>query len=142
MSYPADYALDEGQRRFWRDTSVGRKGPKIVCLVGSTRFKQAFIEANFRETMAGAIVLTVGWFSHADAEVYAPSEDEKAALDQLHLWKVALADEVLVVSQGGYIGDSTAREIAHAKRLHKPIRYLEPAAAEAQAAQDLAKGTD
>jgi hypothetical protein len=79
----------------WVRKPVGM--PRKVCLCGSTRFKRQFIEANYRETMAGCIVLSVGWFSHADAEVYAPTEDEKRALDELHLRKIDLSDEILVI---------------------------------------------
>lgn len=71
--------------------------PIVVTLCGSTRFKQAFIEANFRETMAGRIVLSVGLYSHADAEVYAPMEAEKETLDQLHFRKIDMSDEILVL---------------------------------------------
>ena len=39
------------------------KKPIIVTLCGSTKFKQAFIDANFRETMAGKIVLSVGFLA-------------------------------------------------------------------------------
>ncbi len=99
--------------------------PVIVCLCGSTRFKQAFVEANFRETMAGRVVLSVGWFSHADGHIYTPTPTEKAALDELHLRKIDMADEVLVLNVGGYVGESTAREIAHARRNGKLVRYLE-----------------
>jgi hypothetical protein len=70
----------------------------VVCLCGSTRFKREFIRANFRETMAGKVVLSVGLYSHADAEVYAPTEAEKVALDELHLDKIDLSDEVLVLN--------------------------------------------
>lgn len=134
MSYPVDYALDEGQRRFWLDLSAGRRGPKIVCLCGSTRFWRDFQEQGLRETMAGNIVLSIGAARGRDDDGrsfggYVPASEYDAAkevLDQLHLWKVALADEVLVLNVGGYVGESTAREIAHAKSLNKPIRYLEP----------------
>ena len=34
----------------------------IVCLCGSTRLKEAFEEANRRETLGGKIVLSVGLF--------------------------------------------------------------------------------
>jgi hypothetical protein len=34
--------------------------PIVVTLCGSIRFKQAFLDANFNETMAGNIVLSVG----------------------------------------------------------------------------------
>ena len=100
--------------------------PKVVCLCGSTRFKREFIDANFRETLVGNIVLTVGWFSHVDAEVFYPSESQKTALDELHKRKIDLADEVLVLNVGGYIGDSTRSEIEYALRTGVPVRYLEP----------------
>lgn len=100
--------------------------PEIVCLCGSTRFKQAFIDANFRETMAGRIVLSVGWFGHADGAVYTPTSEEKAALDELHLRKIDLADRLLVLNVGGYVGDSTRREIEYATRTGKPTAFLEP----------------
>lgn len=98
--------------------------PTIICLCGSTRFKQQFIEANFRETMAGKIVLSVGWFSHADSEIYAPTEEEKRMLDEVYLHKIDLADEVLVLNVDDYVGESTAREIAYAKSKGKIIRWL------------------
>jgi hypothetical protein len=99
--------------------------PHIVCLCGSTRFKQAFIEANFRETMAGRIVLSVGWFSHADAAIYTPTQEEKIALDDLHKRKIDHCDEVLVLNVGGYIGESTRSEIAYARQVGKKVRFLE-----------------
>lgn len=43
--------------------------PKIVCLVGSTRFFDAFERANLEETLAGNIVLTVGSHRRSDAEL-------------------------------------------------------------------------
>lgn len=99
--------------------------PTIVCLCGSTRFKDAFIRANFDETMTGKIVLSVGLYSHADKEVYSPSEEEKRKLDELHLRKIDLADEVLFLNVGGYIGESTKRELEYARKHGKIIRFLE-----------------
>lgn len=46
-------------------------------------------------------------------------------LDELHLRKIDLADEVCVLNVGGYIGESTRKEIEYAKSLNKPIMYLE-----------------
>jgi hypothetical protein len=100
--------------------------PRIVCLCGSTRFKQEFIEANFRETMAGKIVLSVGWFSHADDQQRIPSLNEKFALDELHKRKIDRADEVLILNVGGYIGESTCSELEYAQEKGKVIRFLEP----------------
>jgi hypothetical protein len=96
--------------------------PVVVTLCGSTRFMRAFYDANMRETLAGKIVLTVGMSSHGD---YHPTEEQKAALDELHKRKIDLADEILVLNVGGYIGESTRSEIAYAWAAGKPVRYLE-----------------
>jgi len=96
--------------------------PTIVCLCGSTRFMEAFYEANMRLTLEGKIVLTVGMSSHGN---YQPTEEQKQALDKLHFRKIELSDEILVLNVGGYIGQSTRNEIAHATKCGKIIRYLE-----------------
>src|SRR5579859_4503232 len=96
--------------------------PKIVCLCGSTKFKEAFFLANFNETMAGKIVLSVGFFMHN--EQYPVSGKQKEDLDELHKRKIDLADEILVINLGNYIGLSTASEIEYAKKLNKSIRYM------------------
>lgn len=36
-----------------------------------------------------------------------------------------MADEIFVINVGGYIGESTKREIAHAEKTGKKIYYLE-----------------
>src|SRR6266702_1589960 len=97
----------------------------IVCLCGSTRFSEAFREANLRETLAGKIVLTGGCEWHGD-QALGLTEEDKARLDELHLRKIDLADEILVINVGDYVGESTAYEIYYAARQGKPIRWLEP----------------
>ena len=103
--------------------------PKIVCLCGSTRFYEAFMRANYEETMAGNIVLSVGFFMHrpdaTHGEAFGCTPEQKIKLDELHKQKIELADEVLVLNVGGYIGESTRSEIEHAERIGKPVRYLE-----------------
>lgn len=104
--------------------------PKIVCLCGSTRFKKAFEEANKSETLKGHIVLTVSDFPHTDYGVSPEEnlgEDVKAKLDLLHLQKIDLADEVLILNVGGYIGNSTRRELRYAYSKEKHVRFLEDA---------------
>ena len=101
-----------------------KKLPKIVCLCGSTKFKKQFIDSNYKETLAGNIVLTVGWFSHTDGDTWYPSDDEKRDLDELHKRKIDLADEILVIDTDGYIGESTRSEIDYAEKHGKRIRYL------------------
>jgi hypothetical protein len=47
-------------------------------------------------------------------------------LDDMHLRKIDLADEIFVINVGGYIGESTKREIAYAENTGKKVKYLEP----------------
>ena len=98
--------------------------PKIVCLCGSGRFRDAFNEAEFNETLAGNIVLTIGC-NTKDIARDVDWSHVKPMLDELHLRKIDLAAEVLILNVGGYIGESTSRELAYAQGLGKTIRYLE-----------------
>jgi hypothetical protein len=98
--------------------------PIVVCLCGSTRFMQAFQDANLRETLVGKIVLSIGCNTKSDQDLTLGPID-KGALDLLHLFKIDLADEILVLNEGGYIGESTRREIAYARMHGKRIRWLE-----------------
>ena len=50
----------------------------------------------------------------------------KEMLDDMHLRKIDLADEIFVVNVNGYIGESTRREIAYAKSTGKKVNYLVP----------------
>lgn len=108
---------------------IGKSKPKIVCLCGSTRFYQQFAEQNYLETMAGNIVLSVGFDPHSSVEVHGEeigiTPEQKLSLDELHKRKIDLADEILVINVGGYIGESTRSEIEYAIANHKPVRYLE-----------------
>jgi len=98
--------------------------PEIVCICGSTRFVDEMHAANRDLTLAGAIVVAPGVFSHAEDR--AISTEQKAALDELHLRKIDLAERILVVNPGGYIGDSTSREMAYARATGKPISLTDP----------------
>jgi hypothetical protein len=97
--------------------------PTIVCLCGSTKFRKAFETANLEETLAGRIVLSVGCFMHHDG--VAITSEQKAGLDDLHKRKIDLADEVLILNVGGYIGTSTRSELEYAKAQGKAVRFLE-----------------
>jgi hypothetical protein len=95
----------------------------IVCMCGSTRFKQAWITENARLTGEGNIVLAVGlWGGHHERRF--PDAKTKEALDELHKRKIDLCDWVWVLDVGGYIDSSTRSEIAYARNLDKPVRYL------------------
>ncbi|MFF4232479.1 hypothetical protein [Streptomyces sp. NPDC001820] len=102
--------------------------PEIVCICGSTRFVDEMSAANRDLTFAGVIVVAPGVFLRAEdheADELITNE-QKTALDALHLRKIDLADRVLVVNPGGYIGESTSREIAYAHATGKPISFTAP----------------
>ena len=99
-------------------------GFKVITLCGSTRFKEEFLEAQKRLTLEGNIVISVGLFGHSGDDVVW-TEGVKDMLDRQHLAKIDLADEIFVINVGGYIGDSTRREIAYAEFKGKTISYLE-----------------
>ena len=94
--------------------------PEIVCICGSARFVDEMRAANRELTLAGVIVVAPG-------EIDGPlSANDKAVLDAVHLRKIDLADRVLVVNPGGYVGESTTREIAYARGAGKPVAFTHP----------------
>lgn len=122
-----------------------RKRPEIVCLCGSTRFKAEFEQASRQLGLAGKIVLSVSMFGHSGdltPEQCTDGHPTKTALDELHKRKIDLADQVLVINPGGYIGTSTRSEIAYAEAHGKPVSYSDlpvaaPPPAQTEKAVDL-----
>ncbi|MGW4944085.1 hypothetical protein ACWEOZ_21155 [Actinoplanes sp. NPDC004185] len=102
--------------------------PEIVCICGSTRFADEMNAANRDLTYAGVIVVAPAVFPRAEDHEAADmiTDEQKAALGALHLRKIDLADRVLIVNPGGYIGESTSREIAYARATGKPISFTDP----------------
>lgn len=96
---------------------------KIICLCGSTRFRREYERAFYDLEHAGNIVLTVPCFKN---DPCCKTPEDHARLDRLHLAKIDRADEVFVINVDGYVGRSTAREIAHCLAQGKPVRWLEP----------------
>jgi len=76
--------------------------------------------ANRELTFTGVIVVAP---SDADES---PTPEQKAVRDVLHLRKIDLADRVLIVNPGGYVGESTQREIAYAREAGKPVTFTHP----------------
>ena len=104
---------------------------KVITLCGSTRFKDAFFEAQKRLTLEGNIVISVGLFGHSgDDEVWEGMGEDtmtktKEMLDDMHKRKIDMADAIYVINVGGYIGSSTRSEIAYALATGKEVEYLE-----------------
>ncbi len=94
----------------------------VITLCGSMRFAEEFERLDAELTLAGHVVLA--------PTALPPSTEldgeERARLGRTHLEKIGMADEVLVVNVGGYVGESTRREIAHARSRGIPVGFLEP----------------
>lgn len=104
--------------------------PTIICLCGSTRFTEQMLIKQWELTKQGYIVL--GWcalpdsyFEREDKFHIGDQEGVKEIIDEVHKRKIDLADEILVLNIGGYIGKSTRSEIMYAKKQGKPVHFLE-----------------
>lgn len=105
--------------------------PEVICLCGSTRFADAFQDASLRLTLEGKVVLSIGTNMKADTAAFAHlSEDDakivKYYLDVVHFNKILMSDRILVLNVGGYIGESTTREILFALSRGLDVDWLEP----------------
>lgn len=94
---------------------------KVITLCGSVKFKEEFTRQFNRLTLLGNVILTPAF----DLPLKQIGEGEKKLLKLLHFKRIEMADEILVINKGGYIGESTMLEIEHAKKLGKKISYLE-----------------
>lgn len=95
------------------------EGPTVVCLCGSLRFHALLQSERRRLTALGVIVLA----PEVIDEELTPAK--RKALGELHLRRIDLADEVRVVSEGGYIGSATRHEIEYAREAGKAVSFVE-----------------
>lgn len=96
---------------------------KVITLCGSTRFKDEFDQMNSKLTLEGNIVFSCEVFGHSiNREI---TEDEKRMLDEIHLKKIDMSDEIFVINKDNYIGESTSKEIAYAKNTGKAVSYFQ-----------------
>ncbi len=118
-----DMVYDNIPKEKIEEYSVHTKYP-IVCICGSTKFKDEFYRsAKFYEAL-GYIVLTTHLFSHADGLKL--SESMIAQLKQMYGQMIEMCDELHVVNVNDYIGENTAIEIEYAKSLGKSISFAYP----------------
>lgn len=103
--------------------------PKVVVLCGSSRFADrmavaAWLIERDESAIAMGLHLLPWWYSAEQIPDHlAEHEGVAEAMDELHLRKIDLADEVFITNVGGYIGNSTRREIEYAKAQGKALRW-------------------
>ncbi len=104
--------------------------PRIICVCGSTRFIEEIAIKQWLLEKEGCIVvgmhLLPPGYHRVRADHQAEAEGVKEQMDELHLRKIDLCDEVYVVAGGNYIGESTRREIEYARKLGKPVTIEPP----------------
>lgn len=89
-----------------------------ITLIGSTKFKSRFLDANERLTAASHVVYTVAFHGHADNREL--TADVKETLDLVHLRKIMESDAVVLITNvNRYVGESTRRELRWAAILGK-----------------------
>ena len=103
--------------------------PKIVVLCGSSKFVDVMAVCGWLiERDEGAITMGLHllplWYCGQIDDHIAEHQGVQFQMDDLHLRKIDLADEVFVVNCRDYIGQSTRREIEYAQRLGKPLRWF------------------
>lgn len=95
---------------------------KTITLCGSTKFKDAFKKREVELSLAGCAVYSCAMWGHQDDPL---TTEQKLTLDAVHMAKIANSDEVHVLNVGGYVGESTRREIYYSIAMGKKLTFLE-----------------
>lgn len=117
---------------------ITKDRPRIITLCGSSRFCQTMAVIAWELEKGGAVVLGLhllpdeyckqkGYKPDEHGHIHHIGEQEgvEDIMDYLHFKKIEMSDSIFVVNVDGYVGESTAREIAYAEHLGKPVSYLE-----------------
>ena len=101
---------------------------KIITLSGSSKYCDimaacAWILEKEEYAITMGLHLLPIWYP-CPKDHLAESENVAEKMDELHLRKIDISDEVFVVNYDNYIGDSTKKEIEYAQKLRKPIRWF------------------
>lgn len=109
---------------------------KVVTISGSMRFAKEMMQiAEMLEIVKGYVVIQCIY----DTEGKKFEEKDAEVLDKLHYHKIDLSDAIFVVNVGGYIGQSTEKEIEYAKLHGKEVMYLESETSVAERIFDILK---
>jgi len=103
--------------------------PKVITLCGSSQFVgemavTAWLLERDENAIAMGLHLLPIWYCR-DKIPHHLAEHEGVAeqMDELHLRKIDLSDEVFVVNRKDYVGESTMKEIEYTKSKSIPIRW-------------------
>lgn len=102
-----------------------------ITLCGSTKFADDYFKWNRDLAVKGHTVYSVSVMGRQVSDKGKEGNEiitdaEKVMLDLVHLDKILNSDAIVVINVGGYIGESTKREILWAKLQKKHIYLVEP----------------
>ena len=103
--------------------------PKIVVMCGSSKFCDIMavtawiIEKKEKAITMGLHLLPEWYFDNPVSDHLAEHEGVAKSMDELHMRKIDLCDEIFVINYDDYIGSSTKNEIEYAQKLGKNIRW-------------------
>ncbi len=104
------------------------KKSKVIVLCGSSRFVEIMavcawlLERNENVITMGLHLLPI-WYAKDIPDHLAEAEGVAEAMDNLHLRKIDIANEIFVVNYDDYIGESTTNEIKYTQSKGKKIRW-------------------
>jgi hypothetical protein len=101
--------------------------PKIVVLCGSSKFCDvmavcAWLIEREENAITMGLHLLPFWYGDIPDHI-AEAEGVSQQMDELHLRKIDLADEVFICNVQDYMGASTAKEALYARDKGKKIRW-------------------
>lgn len=101
---------------------------KVVTMCGSSRFCDimavcAWMIEKEEQAITMGLHLLPDWYTQVGDHL-AEAEGVADQMDELHLRKIDLSDEVFVVNFQHYVGESTQREVRYAMEKGKPIRWF------------------
>lgn len=99
---------------------------EIIAVCGSVKFKEEMLEYRDDQMSNGKWILLP---ENMDIDIQMIDKRVKRQMDRLHLRKIDCADKVLVWNRGGYIGESTQKEIKYARTHNKDVEFIEYAEA-------------
>jgi DNA-directed RNA polymerase subunit RPC12/RpoP len=126
VSRTADYICSENKDGVIIKNNNGKI--KVITLCGSLRFESAFHYWNEILTLQKYIVISVSVLPSIKNGKNWYTDEQKQILDEVHCKKIDLADAIFVIDQPhsgtqSYIGESTQREIEHAKKTFKQVYF-------------------
>ena len=99
------------------------KKHKIICLCGSSRFKDDFLREQSRLILQGNMVIGIPMLWSDDH--ISVDDSIKTLLDDIRRQEIIMCDEIFVINKKDHIETSTQKEIEYALICGKPINYME-----------------